>query len=103
MRALVLLAIMLCLAASPALAAPWLVCDPQAGVTSYQVTGASWVTTRVPAEPDGSLRLSVAPAPVGSTPLQVSACNQWECSPAAPFALARPLVPSRPVGVRLMP
>lgn len=101
MRALILLAMVLLLVGS-ASAAPWLVCDPQAGVTAYQVDGASWITAKVPAEPDGSLKLDVAPAPVGSTPLQVRACNNWgECSDQTPFALARPSAPSKPVGVRL--
>jgi len=100
MRALALLAIALLFAPS-AWAAPYLVCDPQAGVTAYQVDGASWVTGKVSAEPDGSLKLDVAPAPVGSTPLQVRACNSWECSSPSPFGLVRPSAPSMPAGLRL--
>lgn len=100
MRALALSAIALLLATS-AWAAPFLVCDPQAGVTAYQVDGASLVTAQVPAEADGSLKLDVAPAPVGSTPLQVRACNSWECSSPSPFALVRPSAPLMPAGLRL--
>ena len=54
MRRLVLTAMALLLIASPAFAAPYLVCDPQAGVVDYQVDGAPWVSARVPAEADGS-------------------------------------------------
>lgn len=95
------LIVLMLLFTTPAVAAPYLVCDPQAGVVDYQVDGASWVTARVPAEADGSIKLDVSPAPVGSTPLQVRACNQWACSEATPFDLARPSGLSTPAGVRL--
>ena len=48
------------------LASPFIVCDPQATVTFYKVTGPAWVpTANVTAQPDGSIKLDIATAPVG--------------------------------------
>jgi hypothetical protein len=79
-----------------AMASPFLVCDPQAIVTSYQLTGPSWVPASVPAEADGSIHMDVSKAVVGvKNDLTVKACvtDVWMgvvCSTTAPFSFTRP-------------
>ena len=74
-----LLSIALILIATTVFATPYLVCDPQSGVTSYQLTG--WSETTVTAQADGSLRMDVADAVQGTTyNLTIAACNVWGCS-----------------------
>jgi len=90
-------------------AAPFLVCDPQTGVTSYQLTGPVWVPTAlVPAQADGSIKLDVATANVGANSLTVKACKTdpiWGvmCSDAVPFQFVRPSSPSLPTSLSLQP
>lgn len=75
----IILAIGIILFASLAYGAPYLVCDPQAGVTSYHLTGPAWVPTTVAAQPDGSLKMDVSTAFVGTNALTVAAC--WTIAP----------------------
>ena len=94
------------LMAGSVFAAPFLVCDPQTGVTSYQLTGPSWVPATAPAQPDGSIKLDVATAVIGVNSLTVKACNVdpiWgvTCSDAVPFVFTRPASSSSPVNMRL--
>jgi len=96
-----LLSIALILITSTVFATPYLVCDPQSGVTSYQLTG--WSETTVTAQADGSLRMDVADAVQGTTyNLTIAACNVWGCSTTVPFVLQKqlPVVPSQ---LRLVP
>ena len=96
-----LLSIALILIATTVFATPYLVCDPQSGVTSYQLTG--WSETTVTAQADGSLRMDVGSAVQGTTyNLTVAACNIWGCSTTVPFVLQKqlPVVPSQ---LRLVP
>ena len=88
-------------------AAPFLVCDPQIDVTLYKLTGPAWVPVSVPAQPDGSIRMDVAAATVGSTSLTVAACKDdavWGelCSPFVPFTFVRPSAAANPAGWRLL-
>ena len=89
-------------------AAPFLVCDPQAGVTHYKLTGPAWVPATSTAQPDGSIRMDVSGASQGNNALTVRACKTdpiWGelCSdPATPFAFARPGAPSVPGNLRLI-
>lgn len=88
------------------LASPFIVCDPQAGVTFYKVTGPAWVpTTNVTAQTDGSIKMDVATAPVGSSALGFRACNMWgtieNCSTSTPFTFTRPSVPQVPGNFKL--
>lgn len=93
----------------PVFASPFLVCDPQTGVTSYQLTGPSWLPTiPVPAQADGSIKLDVATASVGANSLTVKACKDdptWGvmCSDAVPFVFTRPASPSSPANTKLQP
>lgn len=87
-------------------ASPFLACDPQEGVTYYQLTG--WTQATEPAQADGSIKLDVATAQVGTTPLTVKACKTdavWGvlCSEAVPFDLTRPSPLAIPTGISLTP
>ena len=96
-----LLSIALILIATTVFASPFLVSDPQSGVTSYQLTG--WSETTVTAQADGSLRMDVADAVQGTTyNMTVAACNIWGCSVTVPFVLQKQL-PVAPSQLRLVP
>jgi hypothetical protein len=89
-------------------ASPFLVCDPQVGVTHYKLTGPAWVPKTVLAESDGSIRMDVAPAPAGTSSLTVAACRaamaDWpveECSDYVPFDLRRPAAPIKVIGIKI--
>ena len=96
-----LLSIALIFIATTVFATPFLVSDPQSGVTSYQLTG--WSETTVTAQADGSLRMDVGSAVQGTTyNLTIAACNVWGCSVAVPFAFGKQL-PGAPTQLRLVP
>lgn len=94
-------------------AAPNLICDPQAGVTHYRVTGPAWVPATVPAQADGSLKMDVAAAADGVNALTVAACiaagpqpDGWpveRCSVPVPFSFTRPPLPASTKGIKLLP
>ena len=99
-----IMAILFC--ASVAQAAPFLVCDPQSGVTHYQLTGPAWVPAQVTAQADGSLRTDVSASAIGLNQLTVKACKIdeiWgeQCSSAIPFDFDRPSAASTPQRTRL--
>lgn len=105
MKKIMLAAVLLALPALVA-AAPFLVCDPQAGVTHYQLTGPAWVQPQVTAQTDGSIRMDVAQSDVGANSLTVKACKidaVWGelCSSAVPFAFDRPSPAVTPDRLRL--
>ena len=102
------LIIFLILFPSIAFAAPFLVCDPQTGVTHYKLTGPAWVPVSVPAQADGSIKMDVAASIVGANSMTVKACigdPLWGelCSDAVPFAFTRPGAPVGPGGIGLAP
>lgn len=91
-------------------AAPFLVCDPQAGVTFYRITGDPYFTADIPAQADGSLRVDVGTIPSGVHNVQVYACatgQNWPggvCSQTAtPFSFTKPSAPGAAVNLRLAP
>ena len=88
------------LVAFKAYAAPFLVCDPQAGVVGYEITGLGEPVTFV-AQPDGSLKYDLASLPNGSYSGSVAACNMWGCSSTAPFGFSKQ-IPSAPAGLRIV-
>jgi len=90
-----------------AVAAPFLVCDPQPGIDHYVITG-------LPAGLDGSnvtpdatgkygFVMDLTATPKASTSnLTVAACNSWgDCSSTVPFVLQRPSAPTSPQNIRL--
>jgi hypothetical protein len=96
-----LLSIALMLIATTVFASPFLISDPQSGVTSYQLTG--WSESNVTAQADGSLRMDVGSAVQGTTyNLTIAACNVWGCSSTVPFAFGKQL-PSAPSQLKLVP
>lgn len=90
----------LVLLAGPVMAAPFLVCDPQPGVTDYSITGDAALAGMVLAHSDGSLRKDLNAVPAGSHTINVVACNAWGCSTAVPFSFGKQ-IPNPPTGLRL--
>ncbi len=106
MKRIILLVIGIVLMASTVFAGPFLVCDPQTGVTHYKLTGPAWVPATSTAIADGSLRLDIAASTVGSNALTVAACKTdviWGelCSATVPFSFVRPALPTTPANVKL--
>ena len=102
-----LLAIVFLLIPALCFAGPFLVCDPQSGVTSYTVEigqGAN-ISTQIgiPAQPDGSLRLDlVTITQPGNYTFRAKACNaEWGCGEySSPFSATKP---GSPGNVRIIP
>lgn len=90
-------------------AAPFMVCDPQAGVTHYKLTGPVWLPATSLALPDGSVHQDVGMAAAGIlNQLTIAACKVdlvWgeQCSGTVPFSFTRPSAPGVPGGVKLVP
>lgn len=82
--------------ASTAYATPYLVCDPQTGVTDYQIVDGTNATVTVAAQTDGSLRRDLADITNGEHSYQVKACNMWGCSEASGIVIIK-TVPKAPV------
>lgn len=80
-------------------AAPFLVCDPQAGVVGYEITGLGEPVSFV-AQPDGSLKYDLSSVNSGTYTLTVAACNVWGCSSTVPFVFTK-VIPTAPVGLKL--
>ena len=101
-----LIVMLIVLLPSLSFAAPYLVCDPQAGVTHYKVTGPSWVVSPVTAQADGSIRMDVSAATAGVNSLTVAACRSdavWGelCSSTVPFVFTKPIAPTIPGNIKL--
>ena len=62
---LLFVALMIAISA-PCFAKAKRVCDPNAGVTRYTLTGPSWLPTTVAAQSEGSLKVDVSAAAVGT-------------------------------------
>ena len=93
---------------SACFAGPFLVCDSQTGVDHYKLTGPAWVPVTVMAQADGSIKMDVSAATVGSNSLTVAACRTdaiWGelCSSTIPFSFTRPSPPTTPVNTKLSP
>ena len=99
MKKLILIAAILFLAA-PAFSAPFLVCDPQAGVVGYEITGLVGEPISFVAQADGSLKYDLAAIQNGTYTLTVAACNVWGCSSTVPFVFNK-AIPAAPAGLRI--
>ena len=72
--------ILVMLFATAAYAGPYLVCDPQSGVLTYDVyADGTLIVADHPAEPDGSLRYELT-APMPSVTFSAIAKNVWGAS-----------------------
>lgn len=82
-------------------AAPFLVCDPQDGVTKYEIfiDGQS-VAIDVPAEVDGSLKYDLGSVDPGKYTFTAKACAEpWGCSELSdPYQSPNPA--QKPIGLK---
>ena len=116
MKRLLLVVLIVLVSVGTAMANPFLICDPQAGVTHYKITGPAWVANLAPVYPnvagsitaqaDGSIRTDVVGADLGTNNITVAACiydEVWgeQCSSYVPFAFVRPSPASIPQAIRL--
>lgn len=90
-RVFLIVLLMVLLFASQAFAAPFLKCDPQAGVEYYSVVE-NGSTTTVTAEADGAIKMDLSGVAVGSHSITVAACNVWGCSEYVPFSYTKSVV-----------
>ena len=85
---------------------PYLVCDPPAPADQVQY----YTIVGLPGNPQAQIdptgqygfKYDLSSVPAGTYSLMVSACNQWECSLAAPFDFIRPSQPAVPTGLRVL-
>lgn len=103
-----ILALLMLLPGAVAYAAPFIICDPQATVTHYKITGDAYWTADIPAQADGSIRTDVGGIASGEHNIQVVACRAdalWgeACSAPTPFSFTRPSGPTAPASFRLAP
>jgi len=84
-------------------AAPFLICDPQAGVETYNLfADGEQVAGGIPVQADGSLRYDLAGMAPGAYTFTVEACNVWGCSEVSdPFV--SPGAMQKPVHLNLTP
>jgi len=85
-----------------AVAAPFLICDPQAGVEFYEVFKDDLLMSAdILAEPDGSLRYDLQGTTPGVYQFSAKACSEpWGCSTVSdPYESPAPAL--RPTGLRL--
>lgn len=83
-------------------AAPFLICDPQNGVDTYNIyiDGTS-VANDITAEPDGSVRYDLQGITPGQYQFTAEACNVWGCSEVSdPFV--SPAATAKPSGLLLI-
>ena len=107
MKKILFVTLMVMAMTGTAQAAPFLICDPQTGVTYYIITGlpATIDGSHINAQPDGSIKLDMALTPAGGPyNLSVKACaDGWGCSSSSPFVFSRPAALTAPGGLRLAP
>jgi len=104
----ILILMMFALFVGNAWAGPFLVCDPQTGIATYEVeiklgTGTPSVQTGIPAQADGSLKLDlVSLTQSGNYTFRAKSCNaEWGCSEwSSPFSATKP---GSPGNVRIIP
>jgi hypothetical protein len=83
------------------LAAPFLVCDPQATVTSYTISGDTELNGTVTAQADGSLRKDLAGISAKSHTISVTCSSLWGTSTATPFTFTSG-VPTAPGNIHII-
>jgi len=91
MRKVIIGVLAILLLSAPGWAAPFLVCDPQAGVESYIISEEGQPDITTPAEEDGSIKYDMASVAEGTHLWSVKACNAWGCSAPSPFGFTKSL------------
>ena len=85
---------------TPAFAGPFLICDPQASVTLYDIyADGTLIVADHPAEPDGSLKYELVSS-MPSVTFTAVAKNIWGVSPESDPYLSPPLA-GKPLNLRL--
>ena len=107
MKRLIIMALILMSPVS-AFCSPFLVCDPQAAITHYKITGDPYWPGNAPAQADGSLKADLGSISMGTHNIQIAACKTdttWGevCSATVPFSFTRPAVPQPSGGLKIMP
>ena len=101
MKKLLFLTLMALLVPVLAFANPFLVCDPQDGVTMYDMETNGTVTEDFTAEPDGSAKIDLAGLADGEYTVRLRAKNEWGVSNwSDPLAFTK-AVPMAPMGLRV--
>ena len=79
----------------PAFAWPFIVCDPQAGVRSYNLDINGVITPNIPAQPDGSIHYDLADMPLGPHVFKAQALGQggWPSDWTPPLDTVNPESP----------
>ena len=74
------------------LAAPFLICDPQAGVISYNLDIDGAIIEGIPAQPDGSIHYDLAGRSVGPHIFKAQVIGQggWPSDWSDPFPTVKP-------------
>lgn len=80
---------------------PYLVCDPDLGVTDYQVVdNLALPVTSIPTA-DGSLAYDLSGIPDGLHTINVQACNLWGCSEPSGITFTK-AVPGKSINVKIV-
>lgn len=83
------------------LLSPFLVCDPQAGVETYELYFDGAVTPAVSQPVNNAIRYDLASIPAGTHTVIAKACNTWGCSESStPFTFTK-VVLGAPVNIGL--
>ena len=101
MKKLLFLTLMALLVPVLAFANPFLVCDPQDGITMYDMETNGTVTEDFTAEPDGSAKVDLAGLADGEYTVRLRAKNEWGVSNwSDPLAFTK-AVPTVPTGLHV--
>lgn len=94
MKTLILILIMLLFPVF-CLAAPFLICDPQAGVVSYNLDVDERPVNNIPAQPDGSIYYDLASMLSGPHVFKAQAIGEggWPSDWSDPFDTTKPETP----------
>ena len=100
MKKLFLTLILILIFSTTAFAAPFLVCDPQAGVISYNLDIDGLITSDILAQPDGSIHYDLVGMAIGVHVFKAQAVGQggWPSSWSDPLDTMKP---GSPTGVRV--
>jgi hypothetical protein len=102
MKTFILTMLILIFTVLSAQASPFLVCDPQEGVETYNIwQDGTVLATNVPSQPDGSLRFDLDGIVPGTYTFTVDACTEsWGCSEVSNPYLS-PAPARQPTGLSL--